>query len=65
MTTITEVIELLGGRINLAKQLNVSPQAIFKWEKTKITPARAIQIQDLTDGVVTVRDLRPDLFKAA
>jgi len=48
----------------LADQLNMSRQAIYKWQKSErgIPAERAIQIEGLTD--IDRRNLRPDLWPA-
>lgn len=63
MCGFKKAIEKYGGRVPLAKKLGVTPQAVFKWEKTQLPAARAIQIEQLTNGQITVRELRPDLFQ--
>lgn len=63
MNVFDSVISFFGGRVAVAKMLKVTPQAIHKWEKNKIPSERAIQIEQLTKGEITVKDLRPDLFE--
>lgn len=46
------VVEFFGGRVALAKALGVTPQAVHKWMQTEIPPARAIQIEKLTEGKI-------------
>ncbi|PID44071.1 MAG: Cro/Cl family transcriptional regulator [Proteobacteria bacterium] len=55
------LISFFGSRAKLAKVVGVTPQAVHKWEKQKIPSARAIQIEQITNGEITVKDLRPDL----
>ncbi len=46
----------------LARRLDVSKQALSKWKRTGVVPAhRACQIELLTNGVVSWRDLCPDI----
>ena len=56
-------IELFGTEIELARALGVSAQAVCIWAtgRNRVPPKRAIQIQEITGGRVTVADLRPDL----
>jgi len=54
---------IVGSQAKLARKLGVSPQAVGKW-KRHLTAERAIQIEHLTDGRVTVADMRPDLYPA-
>lgn len=63
MIEFSDVVARIGGRSKVAKLLGVTPQAVFKWEHTKVPAARAIQIEQLTHGFCTVKDLRPDLFE--
>jgi DNA-binding transcriptional regulator YdaS (Cro superfamily) len=50
------------GAANLARILDVSPQAISEWRKGKrlIPLERCAQIEKATDVAVTCQDLRPD-----
>lgn len=52
----------LVGAANLARELDVSPQAIHEWKKAKrpIPVDRCTQIELATAGAVTRKDLRPD-----
>jgi len=60
------VREAIGGKnVDIARLLNVTDAAIAQWSKGGIPPARAIQLEEITGGKVTVRQLRPDLFKSA
>jgi len=46
----------------LARRLGVSKQALSKWRQTGIVPAhRAMQMELMTDGSVSWRDLCPDI----
>lgn len=46
----------------LARRLDVSKQALSKWKRTGIVPAhRACQIELLTGGEITWKDLCPDI----
>lgn len=48
-----------------AKKLNVTQGIVSRYVNgTAIIPAkRAVQIEKITKGIVTRKDLRPDLFK--
>ena len=52
----------LVGAANLARKLGVSPQAIHGWKKSErpIPVDRCTQIEQITLGAVTRKDLRPD-----
>tara|TARA_R110000737_G_scaffold37888_3_gene57738 strand:- start:1224 stop:1493 length:270 start_codon:yes stop_codon:yes gene_type:complete len=46
----------------LARRLDVSKQALSKWKRTGVVPAhRACQIELLTGGRVSWKDLCPDI----
>lgn len=60
---LKETIEKLGGPKKVATALGCSPQAVCKWMATQIPAERALQIEALTDGKITCRALRPDLFE--
>lgn len=60
---IKKAIEISGSQVALAKKLGCTYQAIQAWRaKGEVPPARAVQIEKATDGVVTRYELRPDLF---
>jgi len=54
---IEDVIEYFGGRSAMATTFNVDRAAITQWSKGGLPPARAIQIEQLTQGVFTAIDL--------
>lgn len=47
-----------------ASRLNVTQGLISQWivGKTRVTAERAIQIEKVTNGIVSRAELRPDLF---
>ena len=55
-----------GFRLRLANYMRVSPSCIYEWlnpDKKKHLPwKRCIQIERLSNGRISVEDLRPDLF---
>jgi DNA-binding transcriptional regulator YdaS (Cro superfamily) len=60
---IIKAAEIAGGMSSLASLCNVTPQAVFKWVKKNKAPAdRCIKIEELTNGLVTRYELRPDVF---
>lgn len=62
---IDKAIELVGLS-GLAKALGVSPQAVWKWQRSGRVPAeRCIAIESATDGRVTRYALRPDVYGPA
>lgn len=60
-TPFQKACELVGAA-NLARKLEVSPQAIHAWKKSKrpVPVDRCAQIERITQGVVTRKELRPD-----
>ncbi len=54
--TLDDVIKHFGGIPALAMALNIRPQAIYQW-KRDIPTARKFEIQVLTKGEITVRQL--------
>lgn len=62
-TPIQKACDILGGRVSLAAQLQVTPQAVHKWVKNNKTPIlRSVQIEYLTRKRITKEELRPDIF---
>lgn len=62
-TGITKAIKHFGGRVALANALGIKFQTIQVWEKSKagVPPIkRCVQIEKLTNGAVTRKDLRPN-----
>jgi DNA-binding transcriptional regulator YdaS (Cro superfamily) len=51
---------VVGSKGLLCEKLGVSRQAIAAWRKRQIPLKRALQIIDLSNGAVTLSDLRPD-----
>ncbi len=59
---VVEAVERAGGISALARALNVTPQAVWKWvyEQGRVPPARVLEVERVT-GVPRDR-LRPDIF---
>lgn len=51
---------LLGSRALMAGRLGVTAAAIGNWKARSIPPIKCAQIERMTTGAVTRRDLRPD-----
>ncbi|SDW94037.1 transcriptional regulator [Lysobacter enzymogenes] len=63
MNAITHAVQKIeGGQAALARELNISPQAVSQWVKGhRPVPARlALRIEELTG--ITRFELRPDVF---
>lgn len=65
MDTLSVVSEKVGGMAALAKLLDVSPRAVFKWRLKGIPAERVMPIYRACEGAVTPHDLRPDLYPDA
>jgi DNA-binding transcriptional regulator YdaS (Cro superfamily) len=47
----------------LARTLDVTPQAVNQWFRDKKIPIRrAVEIERLTNGEISKKDIRPDIF---
>lgn len=57
-------LEKNGGQTAFAKKLKVSQGLVWQWlnGETRITAERAVQIEAVTDGLITRNELRPDLY---
>jgi len=52
-----------GAKAHLARELGISPQAVQKiCASGRIPASRCRQISDLVDGLVSVHEMRPDVF---
>ena len=59
---IQKAYEYVGGGTALANKLGVSPSMVTNWAKNRrpVPIKRCVQIELLTGGAVTRKDLRPD-----
>jgi DNA-binding transcriptional regulator YdaS (Cro superfamily) len=63
MNAIKKVIEILGSQVALAGLIGVTPQAVYKWVKSGVTPTdRCLDVSNAVHGRVTPFELRPDKF---
>lgn len=64
MTDIDKAVALaaamVGGKGKLCSMLGVNRQAIHNWKKARIPLARALDIEKITEGRITLAMLRPD-----
>jgi DNA-binding transcriptional regulator YdaS (Cro superfamily) len=58
-----DVITYFGGISRLAEALSIAPSAVSQW-RDEIPRLRAYQIERITNGVLTVKDL-PNEYKQA
>jgi len=60
---INRAIKEAGGQKSLAELIGVSQAAVSKWRLgKKITAENAVSVEKATNGKVTRKDLRPDVF---
>lgn len=52
---LQKTLEHVGGQSALAKRLGIRQQSVQQWKK--IPPKRALEIEKITDGAVTVREI--------
>ena len=64
MDSIARVIEIAGGVSSLATKLGVKPPTVHQWKNGErpVPPKHALAMQSTWPGVVSVHDLRPDVF---
>jgi DNA-binding transcriptional regulator YdaS (Cro superfamily) len=57
-------VEIFGSQVALAQRMGVSQAAVSYWlTQAKTVPAeRAVQIEAVTEGEVSRKELRPDLW---
>ena len=65
MDTLSVVSEKVGGMAALAKLLDVSPRAVFKWRLNGIPAERVMPIYRACGGAVSPHEMRPDLYPDA
>jgi DNA-binding transcriptional regulator YdaS (Cro superfamily) len=59
---VAKAAQMLGGVQQLADALEISRSAIYQWDTDEVPPKRAREIEKLTNGKVTRRDLCPSIF---
>lgn len=64
MDKIDRVIEEAGGIGALASALGVKPPTVYQWKSgdRKVSPRLAIAISQRWPEILSVHDLRPDVF---
>lgn len=62
---VCEAIALLGGVNAFARALDVKPPTVVGWRESlrNVPPKRCVEIELLTNGAVTRKDLRPHDYK--
>lgn len=61
---IAAAIRLFGTQTALAERIGVGQNAVSYWLTSlkPVPPKRAVQIEAVTNGAVTRKELRPDLW---
>ncbi len=63
---IQVAIEVYGTQENLAGILRTTQATVSRWKTSGRVPAkRAVEIERITGGIVTRRQLRPDLYQGS
>lgn len=61
MNGVSKAIKLCG-LAHLARKLGVTYQAVRKWERGRIPAERCADVVSITNGRVTLHELRADLW---
>jgi len=61
-TAIQRAIDFFGNDVQLANAMNITPQAVGKWKRSKVPAERCLELEEKTEGNVTRYQLRPDVF---
>ena len=61
---IFRAVEIFGSQTALAKRIGVGQGVVSYWLNSakQVPPKRAVQIEAVTNGEVTRKELRPDLW---
>ena len=59
---IIRVIRLRGGVSALARDLGVTKQVVWNWQKRGVPAEYVLTLVDLVDHQVSAKQLRPDVF---
>jgi DNA-binding transcriptional regulator YdaS (Cro superfamily) len=62
MDALSKAIKRFGSQAKLAEALDVEPMAVTHWKNRGVPLKRAIQIEELTNGDISMRDLCPAKF---
>lgn len=63
MNTLSHLIASnYGSRARFAAAIGLSSEAVRKWEIGRVPAERCLEIERLSQGAITVHDLRPDVF---
>lgn len=61
---VQRAVEIFGSQTALARRIGVGQNVISYWlrEAKQVPPKRAVQLEAVTGGEVTRKELRPDLW---
>ncbi len=62
MDALNKAIKKFGGVKKLAKELDVTHQAILKWKRRGVPAKRVLRLVQLMDGEISPHDLRDDIY---
>ncbi|MBE9491067.1 MAG: helix-turn-helix domain-containing protein [Bacteroidetes bacterium] len=62
LSAMRKAVRIFGSQIATASALGVSQMTISVWCKTRVPAEHVIKIEQLTDGLVTRNELRPDIY---
>ena len=61
--SIHRLIKIFGTQRRIAEVAGVSSQAVHKWKQKGLFPVgRCKKLVNAADGVISLKDLRPDIF---
>ena len=55
-------VKFFGSQGKMAAKMGISPMTVSQWKKNGLPPTRAVEIERLTNGLVTRAELLPDVF---
>lgn len=62
-TSVFKLVELAKGQSNLARALNVKPQAVQQWVRSdRIPPERVLDACRVVDFAITPHELAPKFY---
>ncbi len=62
-TSVIRLVELAKGQSNLARALNVRPQAVQQWVRSgRVPPERVLDAARVVDFAVTPHELAPKFY---
>ena len=63
ISELKALIDWAGNQTRLAHYLNIAPQVVSNWvARGRISASMAIEVEKVTNGAFTKRQLRPDVI---